>query len=163
DAAGVDLLSVGAHPGFASTNLGHNAAGLWRFGVRIAQVVAQPAEMGALPTLYAATAADVRGGEYFGPDGRGEQRGYPTRVAASTPSTVPETAITVAGMALPNSGTTTGPLTPNGALWMWPRVGWMPTQANAKPTWVPCALTCATARPVGSPTAGPPATGTSWS
>ena len=39
--------------------------------------------MGALPTLYAATAEDVHGAEYFGPDGRGEQRGYPKRVRAS--------------------------------------------------------------------------------
>ena len=84
DAAGVELLSVAAHPGFANTNLGHNATGAWRWGVRIGQVFfAQPAERGALPTLYAATAADVQGGEYFGPDGRGEQRGYPTRVGAS--------------------------------------------------------------------------------
>src|SRR5205814_6171625 len=84
DAAGVDLLSVGAHPGFAATNLGHSGNPLTVLGVRLAQrFAAQPAEMGALPTLYAATAADVRGGEYFGPDGRGEQRGYPTRVAAS--------------------------------------------------------------------------------
>jgi len=85
DAAGVDLLSVGAHPGFAATNLGHSGNPLTVLGVRLAQrFAAQPAEMGALPTLYAATAADVRGGEYFGPDGRGEQRGYPTRVGTST-------------------------------------------------------------------------------
>jgi NAD(P)-dependent dehydrogenase (short-subunit alcohol dehydrogenase family) len=83
DAAGVDLLSVAAHPGFAATNLGHGGGALMAVGVRIAQVLAQPAELGALPTLYAATAPDVRGGEYFGPDGRGEQRGYPTRVGAS--------------------------------------------------------------------------------
>ena len=44
---------------------------------------AQPAAQGALPTLCAATAPDVQGAEYFGPDGRGEQRGYPQRVRAS--------------------------------------------------------------------------------
>jgi len=85
DAAGVPLLSVAAHPGFAATNLGHDGNPLMALGVRLAQVfAAQPAAMGALPTLYAATAADVRGGEYFGPDGRGEMRGYPTRVNTST-------------------------------------------------------------------------------
>jgi len=36
----------------------------------------------------------------------------------------------VLGIAVPNSGTTTGPLTPNGALWMWPSVGVMPSQAK---------------------------------
>ena len=85
DAAGVNLLSVAAHPGFAATNLGHDGNPLMALGVRLGQLfIAQPATMGALPTLYAATATGVRGGEYFGPDGRGEMRGYPTRVGTST-------------------------------------------------------------------------------
>jgi hypothetical protein len=42
--------------------------------------------MGALPLLYAATAAGVKGGEYFGPDGIGEARGYPRRVSSSAAS-----------------------------------------------------------------------------
>ncbi len=33
--------------------------------------------MGALPTLYAATAPEARGGEYIGPDGFMELKGYP--------------------------------------------------------------------------------------
>ena len=45
------------------------------------RVVAQSAEQGALPTLYAATAPDVEGGEYFGPDGFQELRGGPTKVS----------------------------------------------------------------------------------
>jgi len=44
------------------------------------RVVAQDAEHGALPTLYAATAAGVDGGEYYGPDGFQELRGRPTKV-----------------------------------------------------------------------------------
>ena len=36
--------------------------------------------MGALPTLYAATAPDVQGGDYYGPDGFQELRGSPTKV-----------------------------------------------------------------------------------
>ena len=43
----------------------------------------QEAAMGALPTLYAATAPDVKGDEYFGPDGFQEMRGYPKRVDKS--------------------------------------------------------------------------------
>ena len=35
---------------------------------------------GALPQLYAATDPDVRGGEYFGPDGLYEMRGSPKKV-----------------------------------------------------------------------------------
>jgi hypothetical protein len=42
-------------------------------------VLAQSDEMGALPTLYAAT-QDLPGNSYVGPDGRGEQRGHPTLV-----------------------------------------------------------------------------------
>ncbi len=83
DTAGVNLLSVAAHPGFASTNLGHSGNPLMALAVRVAQLAAQPAAQGALPTLCAATAPDVQGAEYFGPDGRGEQRGYPQRVRAS--------------------------------------------------------------------------------
>jgi hypothetical protein len=40
--------------------------------------------MGALPTLYAATAAAVKGGDYIGPDGLLELRGYPKKVSANT-------------------------------------------------------------------------------
>jgi NAD(P)-dependent dehydrogenase (short-subunit alcohol dehydrogenase family) len=84
DAAGADLRAVAAHPGFAATNLGHSGGRLIAWAVRLGQALrAQSAEMGALPTLYAATAPDVAGGEYFGPDGKGEERGYPVRVPAS--------------------------------------------------------------------------------
>jgi hypothetical protein len=44
------------------------------------RVVAQSAEMGALPTLYAATQPGLEGGTYVGPDGFLEQRGHPKRV-----------------------------------------------------------------------------------
>ena len=80
-AAGLDVVSAGAHPGFAHTNLqvsGPRSGGtsLVARGMGLAtRLFAQPARDGALPTLYAATAADVHGGDYFGPDGPGEMRG----------------------------------------------------------------------------------------
>ena len=43
------------------------------------KLFAQSQAMEAWPTLYTATAPDVHGGEYFGPDGFMEQRGYPTK------------------------------------------------------------------------------------
>jgi hypothetical protein len=46
----------------------------------------QKPEMGALPTLYAATAPDVQGGDYYGPRGWPELRGYPTKVRSSDSS-----------------------------------------------------------------------------
>ena len=81
-AAGLDVISVGAHPGFASTNLqisGPRSGGtsLMAHGMGFAtRIFAQPASYGALPQLYAATAQGVHGGEYFGPDGPGEMRGH---------------------------------------------------------------------------------------
>ena len=47
--------------------------------------MAQPAEMGALPQLFAATSPSVRGGDHIGPDGFAESRGYPRW---STPTNV---------------------------------------------------------------------------
>jgi NAD(P)-dependent dehydrogenase (short-subunit alcohol dehydrogenase family) len=85
-AAGAPLLSLAAHPGYAATNL--QFAGPSRFyekalGAIGNRVFAQSAEMGALPTLYAATAPDLPGGTFVGPDGRGEQRGYPRVTTAA--------------------------------------------------------------------------------
>lgn len=62
----IDAIAVAAHPGGASTNL-------QRYSGKILNILFMPvimkAETGALPTLYAATAPEVRGGEYFGPSG----------------------------------------------------------------------------------------------
>ena len=86
------VISVACHPGYAATNLqfaGPRMTGSslmeWLFQF-FNQLAAQNAEMGALPTLYAATAPGVRGGDYFGPDGFGELRGYPTKVQSSAGS-----------------------------------------------------------------------------
>jgi NAD(P)-dependent dehydrogenase (short-subunit alcohol dehydrogenase family) len=84
--AGSALRSMAAHPGYAATNL--QAAGTDRFYERWFMAIgnrlfAQSAEMGALPTLYAATYPDLPGGTYVGPGGRSEQRGYPKVVGAA--------------------------------------------------------------------------------
>jgi hypothetical protein len=47
------------------------------------RLVAQSDEMGALPTLYAATEPGLDGGTYVGPDGFARQRGYPERTTPS--------------------------------------------------------------------------------
>lgn len=84
-AAGVPLGGVAAHPGYTSTNIQVSGANLTgnRLRVGIMRTIArfgQPAARGALPQLYAATAPDVHGGEYVGPDGLGGWRGHPTLV-----------------------------------------------------------------------------------
>jgi NAD(P)-dependent dehydrogenase (short-subunit alcohol dehydrogenase family) len=86
-AAGTRLLAVAAHPGYAATHLstaGPELAGnpvTARFFRLSDRFLAQSDAMGALPQLYAATMPDVGPDDYFGPDGAGERRGYPTRVA----------------------------------------------------------------------------------
>ncbi len=84
--AGWRLRSAAAHPGFAATNLqfagpaiAHNPIG--RLITKITNaLVAQSAQSGARPQLYAATMPDVHSGDYYGPDGLFESRGAPKRV-----------------------------------------------------------------------------------
>ncbi len=85
-AGGTDTIAVACHPGYASTNL--QLAGPRQLGSGIREkfyglankVLAQDALMGALPTLYAATAQNVVGNDYIGPDGPGEMSGWPVKV-----------------------------------------------------------------------------------
>ena len=87
--AGAKLMSVACHPGYAATNL--QAAGPRMQGSSMMEsmmalgnsLIAQSAAMGALPTLYAAAAPEVRGGDYIGPDGIGEIWGHPKKVGCS--------------------------------------------------------------------------------
>ena len=88
-AADLPVASYAAHPGYASTNLQNVAPEMTgsAMGKRLAgwssSLIAQSAEMGALPTLYAATVAGLAPGSYVGPDGFLEQRGYPRVVTPS--------------------------------------------------------------------------------
>jgi len=50
------------------------------------RVFAQSAEMGTLPSLYAATSPDAIGGSYYGPDGFRQMRGYPRKVGSNAKS-----------------------------------------------------------------------------
>jgi NAD(P)-dependent dehydrogenase (short-subunit alcohol dehydrogenase family) len=80
--AGSTVKSLAAHPGYAATNL--QSAGpplVDRLFMRVSnRVIAQSDDMGALPTLYAATEPGLAGGTYVGPDGFAEQRGHPKPV-----------------------------------------------------------------------------------
>lgn len=84
-AAGTDLVSVAAHPGYAATNL--QSAGPRRHEALAMRVlnpfIAQSAGTGALPLLFAATMEDLPGGTFIGPDGRSEMRGHPRPVSPS--------------------------------------------------------------------------------
>lgn len=86
------MLAAAAHPGYSATNL--QAAGPRMSGSVMRErimgimnaVLAQSAEMGALPTLFAATSPTIQGGEYIGPSGFQEMRGYPVIVRSNAES-----------------------------------------------------------------------------
>jgi NAD(P)-dependent dehydrogenase (short-subunit alcohol dehydrogenase family) len=89
--AGADQVSLACHPGWAATNLtlgsGMNQP---RLKDRLLHLLAKrfapsPAE-GARPILYAATSAEVRGGEFIGPSGRFGVGGNPTHLRSSEQS-----------------------------------------------------------------------------
>ncbi len=74
------IQSIAAHPGIARTDLIPNGAGASSaagMARRLLWFLFQPAAQGALPTLYAATSAQAKGGGYYGPSRLSETRGYP--------------------------------------------------------------------------------------
>jgi NAD(P)-dependent dehydrogenase (short-subunit alcohol dehydrogenase family) len=81
-AVGSPILSTAAHPGYAVTNLqaDHLRLGLKMLIAAMKPFLSHDAMQGALPTLYAAVAADAVAGGYYGPDGIAELKGYPTAV-----------------------------------------------------------------------------------
>ena len=96
--ADASAASIAVHPGYANTRLQFRGpeqrgsrlrkAAMWLMNA----VVAQSAEMGALPTLYAATASEAEGGAYYGPGGVVNMRGAPDRQSSSDVSYDEETA-----------------------------------------------------------------------
>ncbi|OBI91052.1 SDR family NAD(P)-dependent oxidoreductase [Mycobacterium asiaticum] len=79
-------VAVAAHPGGSKTELTRNLPRLLRALTPLIEPLFQDAELGALPTLRAATDPSVLGGQYYGPDGFQETRGYPKVVASSAQS-----------------------------------------------------------------------------
>ena len=86
----IAVRAVAAHPGYSATNLQDRPEQGWQRPVlqllNRLPFVAQPAEQGALPVLYAATVPDLPGGIYIGPDGPFEASGYPRPVGSSAAS-----------------------------------------------------------------------------
>jgi NAD(P)-dependent dehydrogenase (short-subunit alcohol dehydrogenase family) len=88
EAIGADSISVAAHPGSADTNLGRYIEHKWYYKLLrpLIKRLEQTAAMGALPTIRATVDPDVKGGEYFGPGGFMEQKGYPVAVESNKAS-----------------------------------------------------------------------------
>jgi NAD(P)-dependent dehydrogenase (short-subunit alcohol dehydrogenase family) len=90
-AANSRIMSVAAHPGVANTNLfqsGEYSAAEKGFRVFLGHAIGIALNTdteGALPTLYASTAPEVKDGGYYGPQGFQEMRGEevgPAKIAA---------------------------------------------------------------------------------
>ena len=84
--AGINAISVAAHPGGSNTNLARYVEkNIWfRLLKPVFLVLAQSAKMGTLPQVRASVEPEVKGGEYLGPRGFNEMGGYPVLVK-STP------------------------------------------------------------------------------
>jgi NAD(P)-dependent dehydrogenase (short-subunit alcohol dehydrogenase family) len=94
--AGSSIRATAAHPGYAATNLqGRSSNPLINLVTAIGnRLIAQSDTMGALPTLYAAS-ADIPGGTYIGPDGFRHMRGHP---AVDSPASQALDAATARGL-----------------------------------------------------------------
>ena len=81
---GSPVLATAAHPGYAATNLQFHSGHRWMNMINEVgnRLLAQDADGGALPTLYAAV-ADVPGNSFAGPGGFMQQRGAPKLVSRS--------------------------------------------------------------------------------
>ncbi len=97
--AGIDVVSVGAHPGYAATNItktgpevgGRSITGLGMH--QVSKVLGQSAAAGSWPLLMAATDPALTGGEYVGPNGPGGWRGRPKLVGMSRTARDPNLAV----------------------------------------------------------------------
>jgi NAD(P)-dependent dehydrogenase (short-subunit alcohol dehydrogenase family) len=85
EAVGAEAMATAAHPGGTNTNLQDEIGERWYVKpfVPLMRMVMQSADMGALPTIRAAVDPDAEGGNYYGPGGFMEQRGYPVLVQSS--------------------------------------------------------------------------------
>jgi len=94
---GFDVSALAAHPGISATSLAnHLFFNLISWIIQPAmKMVFQSSAMGALPSLRAAVDPEALGGQYYGPDGKGEKAGYPIIVDSNSASKNEEDARTL--------------------------------------------------------------------
>lgn len=85
EAAGINSMAVAAHPGVSNTNLFRHLENksIFRIFKPIMSPFFQEQKMGALPEIRAAVDLNVKGGEYYGPDGFMEMKGFPVKVKSN--------------------------------------------------------------------------------
>ena len=88
EANGINARALAAHPGGSKTNLQNEVSKQWymKLILPFMNMMMQDSAMGALPTLRAAADPNANGGEYYGPGGFMEQRGYPVVVQSNAAS-----------------------------------------------------------------------------
>ena len=88
EAKGIKSVAVAAHPGVSSTNLFQYLEEKMIFKIfkPLMSPFIQEQEMGALPQIRASVDENVKGGEYYGPDGFNEMKGFPVLVKSNAAS-----------------------------------------------------------------------------
>ena len=85
ETSGAGVIAVAAHPGMANTHLADHLFNKFPFILMkpFSGLVVQSSAMGALPSIRASVDPEVKGGQYFGPDGKREAKGYPVLVESN--------------------------------------------------------------------------------
>jgi len=84
----IESIAVAAHPGVAQTNLTRYVEGKFYYRILkpLSSIFLQSPAIGALPQIRAAVDPNVKGGDYYGPDGFNEMKGSPVKVKSSPAS-----------------------------------------------------------------------------
>jgi NAD(P)-dependent dehydrogenase (short-subunit alcohol dehydrogenase family) len=84
----IDCMALAAHPGVSDTNLFNHAAPKWVMNLLkpLFLFMIQPASMGALPEIRASVDQNAKGGEFYGPNGKREMKGFPVIVKSTAAS-----------------------------------------------------------------------------
>ncbi len=88
DTSGIKSIAIAAHPGVSNTNLFQYLEDKMIFKILkpLMSPFIQEKEMGALPEIRAAVDPNVKGGEYYGPGGFNEMKGFPVLVQSNAAS-----------------------------------------------------------------------------
>ncbi len=88
ETSAINSIAVAAHPGVSNTNLARYLEDKLIFKILkpLMSPFIQEQKMGALPEIRAAVDPTVKGGEYYGPDGFNEMKGYPVKVQSNEAS-----------------------------------------------------------------------------
>jgi len=88
ESGGAKSIAVAAHPGVSETNLARyiDKGLLFKLMMPLFKIMMQNQVMGALPQIRASVDPDVKGGDYYGPDGFREMKGFPILVPSNKAS-----------------------------------------------------------------------------